>query len=314
MWTAALDNDEIAGYLLYRNGVIAREVGATTLLASYGYAGTVTAPDDKQSHISHDEIGRPLVVTRPDGKTLEFAYEASGRRVLLVPRGKPAHTAEANPEAQTSHYTPPAIPNVASKRHAQLDDDSLLDVATFGSGAAAHEVRVARDAAGRPLTVTTPRGIFTTTYRPGGQLDSLSTPEGITTSFSFDGALGTGLTLAGPVSSEITFGYDTDLRLATETVNGVPVTFSYDADDLLTRAGALVLTRDPASGLLDGQTLGSLTWTFDRNDFGEVDRRTVRFGPLELFTTEILARDATGRILSRRELVNGEVHVHGYTY
>ncbi|MCI0634487.1 MAG: fibronectin type III domain-containing protein, partial [Actinobacteria bacterium] len=69
-WTAALDNDEIAGYLLYRNGVIAHEVGATTLLASFsGLAANVAhtfqvQAFDRAGNVSADG---PTAVLRFDG-------------------------------------------------------------------------------------------------------------------------------------------------------------------------------------------------------------------------------------------------------
>ncbi len=69
-WTAAQDNDEIAGYLLYRNGVIAHEVGATTLLASFsGLAANVAhtfqvQAFDRAGNVSADG---PTAVLRFDG-------------------------------------------------------------------------------------------------------------------------------------------------------------------------------------------------------------------------------------------------------
>jgi YD repeat-containing protein len=61
----------------------------------------------------------------------------------------------------------------------------------------------------------------------------------------------------------VTRTYDTDFRVATESVNGGnSVTFQYDPDSLLTGAGALTLTRHAQHGLLTGTTLGNVTDTY----------------------------------------------------
>ena len=98
--------------------------------------------------------------------------------------------------------------------------------------------------------------------------------------------------------------YDASLRLASQqiAVGGVAqpaIAFQYDHDDLLTQAGALTLTPDPATGLLRGTTLtaggGTVTDTIDYTPFGEVQHYEARHDGTELLDF-LYERDALGRI------------------
>lgn len=60
--------------------------------------------------------------------------------------------------------------------------------------------------------------------------------------------------------------------------------------------------------------MGSVTTSFSRNGYGEIDDVSTQVGAAGVYSTDVLARDASGRILSRREVVEGETHAFGYTY
>ena len=55
-------------------------------------------------------------------------------------------------------------------------------------------------------------------------------------------------TASGVVPGTVGWTYDSDFRVATTSVNGASVSYQYDADSLLTAAGALTITREPATG------------------------------------------------------------------
>jgi len=83
-----------------------------------------------------------------------------------------------------------------------------------------------------------------------GRLSSITTADGITLSYGFDGPLLKTTTWAGPVAGSVARTYDADFRLSTETVaGGSPVSFGYDNDALLTSAGALTITRSNGNRL-----------------------------------------------------------------
>jgi len=74
------------------------------------------------------------------------------------------------------------------------------------------------------------------------------------------------------------------------------------------------LTRDAATGDITQATVGSVTTSFSRNGYGEIDDVSTQVGAAGVYSTDVLARDASGRILSRREVVEGETHAFGYTH
>ena len=104
----------------------------------------------------------------------------------------------------------------------------------------------------------------------------LSTPEGKTVSYQWDGALPTSQSWLGEVSGTVSQQWDNNFWLSQRCVSGsVCVGFGYDDDGLLTQAGDLALTRDADTGLLDGSELGDLAQAHDYNGFGERTDTTI---------------------------------------
>jgi YD repeat-containing protein len=102
--------------------------------------------------------------------------------------------------------------------------------------------------------------------------------------------------------------------VASESVNGgTPITFQYDPDSLLTRAGALTLTRHAANGVIATATLGPVATTFGYDGFGAVSstQTTVSGSPRFGVT---YTRDALGRIQQKTETVLGVTHTDVYGY
>lgn len=112
------------------------------------------------------------------------------------------------------------------------------------------------DAGGRLSTLAFSRGSLGMSYHPTtGLLTSLTAPDNVGLAYTYDGALLTSMTWSGPVSGSVSWTYDTDFRVQTQSVNGGnAVAMTYDADSLLTGVGgALALARDPQrGGLLTG--------------------------------------------------------------
>lgn len=108
--------------------------------------------------------------------------------------------------------------------------------------------------------------------------------------------------------------FTSNFEIATEQVAGTaPVTFGYDADRLLTQAGALTIDRDVATGLVTGTTLGATTETFQHNTVGEPTRQTAQVNGSNVFDADII-RDNLGRITQRIETVDGITRVFEYAY
>jgi RHS repeat-associated protein len=168
----------------------------------------------------------------------------------------------------------------------------------------------------RPVSITSPRGTQTIQWEPNkGRIQSVSTPEGVSLSYLYDGPLVTRTTWSGGgISGRVDRAYDDDLRLRTISVNGAnAVTYAYDADSLLRQAGSLVLNRDPETGLLSGTALGNVTTAYTYNGFGELASMTSSFGATALYS-EAYTRDALGRIVTRVETIQGITTTWEYGY
>jgi hypothetical protein len=64
---------------------------------------------------------------------------------------------------------------------------------------------------------------------------------------------------------------DNNFRISSRQINGANgATFAYDADSLMTGAGAMTLTRDSQNGLLTSTALGDVSDTIGYNGFGEL--------------------------------------------
>src|ERR1700750_3487849 len=151
-----------------------------------------------------------------------------------------------------SDYTPPAVDG-SGTGHVHTDynlDQQVSLVAADGIPAAT--LPSYDPVKGRLTSFAFSGGTDTFSYdATSGRVSSIATTDGITLSYGYDGPLLKTTTWAGPVAGSVTRTYDADFRLATETdAGGSPVTFQYDKDGLLTGAGALTITRDPATGFV----------------------------------------------------------------
>jgi hypothetical protein len=107
--------------------------------------------------------------------------------------------------------------------------------------------------------VTTPRGTAGYTYHATkGTLTSITSPDGATLAYTYDGFLPLSEAWSGTVTGTVSRAYNDDFRMTQERVNGsFSVNFAYDADGLLTAVGYLTLTRNPANGSMGTSIVSS---------------------------------------------------------
>jgi YD repeat-containing protein len=209
-------------------------------------------------------------------------------------------------------YVPPDVGAGTNLTHYTYNLDKQLTQIARPDG---QTVDLGYDTGGRLSTVTTPRGAVGYTYHATkGTLMSITAPDAVTLAYAYDGFLPTGETSSGNVSGSVSWTYDNDFRVTTEKVNGSnSVSFSYDADGLLTAAGALTLTRDPQNGLLTGSALGSNATSQSYNSFGEVLGFTALQGGSAVLDVSYV-RDDLGRIVQKTETIGGLTDTYAYGY
>ena len=155
-------------------------------------------------------------------------------------------------------------------------------------------------------------------YNTGGRLSAItqSVGQGLSLAYTYDGSLlkGTTWTGNGSVSGSVSFTYNNDFRITSESVNGAnSVSYLYDNDGLLTGAGSLTIGRNTQNGLITGTTLGSTTTGQSYNGFGELSQYTASYSGSSFFDVQY-TRDSLGRITQKFETIAGVPSTFTYTY
>ena len=282
---------------------------------TFGYTDdeltSITDPLGQKTTASLDDAGRPLSLTLPTGGSIGNGYDGNGNLTSLTPIGKPPHVFSYTPVDLMATYKPPATTPATGQVDYTYNKDRQI---TADKHAAGRAVSFAYDALGRLSRLSWTGGAFSYAYNDAGRLASATTSSGATVHHTYDGSLPLQTTWAGDVAGEIKRTYGPEFRLASLAVNTAPaVALSYDLDGLLTKAGALDLSRDAATGRVTGTALGTVRESFTYNGFGEPLGSTASTGANPLLTTSLL-RDGLGRITRKTETLLGTTTVYDYAY
>src|SRR5258707_2339653 len=209
----------------------------------------------------------------PDGRTIGFSYDANGNVTTVTPPGRPAHAFDYTPVDLTQDYIPPfAGDSARSTRYQYNLDNDLTDVIrpdSLPDGQASGIIHIEYGTntcgcgglTGLPKSITFDRGQLKFAYdTTRGNLKSIISPSNDTLSYTFDGSLLTKEAWAGTVNGNVQYTYDNNFRVTKQKINTTDsVTFSYDKDGWLKKAGALSIGRSSQSGLVTADTVGNIT-------------------------------------------------------
>jgi len=273
------------------NGEISSIVtGGRSIRFSYdGSDRLVSATDTMNRTVTyeHDAAGRVIAQILSDNRRIEFRYDENGNLVLVQPPGRDAHYFSYTSADHAESYVPPMA---GSTQYVYNLDKQLTSIIRPDGS----RINVNYDNAGRTTSVQSSAGTRSYGYLATGSIGSITAP-GLTLSYGYDGPLMTRTTWSGTVTGNVTWTYDTDFRSVSEAVNGTAISFGYDADSLLTGAGALTVTYDSQNALLMGTTLDKITDSYTYNEFGEVMGYNAAYDGTPLLSFNY-ARDAAGRI------------------
>lgn len=283
----------------------------TTTFDAHGFPQVLTSPLGSTT-FTNDLNGRPTTAVTPAG-TITTAFDNNGHPRSITPPGRPARSMGYTVDDRLQDDTLPDVDANADQTHYTLNDDRQYTGVTLPSGAL---VSFGYDTAGRLDSVT--RGSATVGFDwTGDHLTSTSSADGVTSSIGYSGGtLPTSVSWSGAgVSGSVTSTLDDELRLTGQAVSGASsVSFGYDKDQLLTSAGAETLTRNSATGLLEGATLGSSTTAIVRNGVGEPTRLTTSHSGSAVYDVQFTGRDNAGRVTDRIETIGGTATTDKYEY
>ncbi|EPX64445.1 hypothetical protein D187_005579 [Cystobacter fuscus DSM 2262] len=303
--------------------------GTRTVDFSYnaqGYLETQTDPLSRVTSMSYDLAGRVETQTLPGNRTVGYGYDDNGNLTSLRPPGRTAHAITYTPGNLEEDYTPPLVlgaATVTTTSKYNLDSQPTTRLYPDGTGftllyddtssvkkGRLFSMSLVPPSGGRYATRT--RQVF---YHEGsGYLKDLTDTQGPTVSYVYDGPLATLVTWAGAVNGSVGYGYDKFFRRSSLSINGeLFISYGYDDDGLLTKAGSLSLISHPNTGFLSDTILDKVSSRVGYSAYGEVESVTASHNTSSLFSW-LVRRDAAGRIYEKEETVQGVTHVQTYVY
>lgn len=282
----------------------------------FGRLSTITDPLNQVTRFDYDAANRVTRQTQPDGSFILFRYDIAGNLVGLTPPGQPEHTFTYNERNQVMKETPPTIgPADDSTRYVYNAARQLAQQALPGG----QIISYAYCDCGRLTGVTAPWGQYDYVYSSStGNLATVNSPGGFSMTWGYDGGLVTSETQTGTVAGRLDRIFNNDFQVTSERINNAnSVSFAYDADGLLTQAGALTLNRNNNLGRIDSTYIGTstahVTENMTYNPFGEVQNYSADWNTQSLLEVDY-TRDALGRITSKVDSINGTSKTTEYGY
>ena len=266
----------------------------------------ITDPLQRTISYGYDDAGRVVSQQLPDGSLVGLTYDPNGNVVAVTPPTRPAHHFTFTPSDLPAIYTPPTVGNGGATQYAYNRDRQLTSLLLPDS----KSISLGYDGGGRLSTLTIARGAYAYAYNSAGQIASATAPDGTRVSYGYVGPLLASITSSG---ISVTFDYDNDLRVATETAGGRSISFGYDADGLRATAGALSLARDPQNGLVTGSTIANINDTWSYDPFAAPSAYTASAAGTPLFSEHFIRNDV-GQIVEKTESILGSSHTVAYGY
>ena len=210
----------------------------------------------------------------------------------MKPPGRLAHRFTYTAVDELASYAPPAVAGTGATTYT-YDVDRRLTAVTRPGG---QTIRYGYDAAGRLASIAAPTGTTTFAYEAGTGRLARAVNSAESLAYAYTGSLPSRRTWSGIVSGSVARTYSSDFWVASELVNGGnSVAYTYDADGLPTKAGALAITHRAADGLITGTTLRVTADTRLYNAFGELSNYTASANGSPIWKVAYV-RDANGRI------------------
>jgi RHS repeat-associated protein len=288
---------------------------ATYSYDGLGQLGAITDALGGKVNFSYDAAGRLTNEMLSDGSLVSFASDSEDNPTSVNPPGRPAHTFQYDAVNSLTKYTPPQVGADESVTFAYDSERNVKQVsfpdgqtATFQHG---ESDRLEQAAFSSGLTYTYQYG---TNMGPGYlERVAVTSSAGDAIQYAYTGPILTGVTWSGSVNGQIGFQLNANLVPASESVDGTNVAYSYDADGLMTQAGSLGITRDPASGMITGTSLGVVTDQRMYNDAGLLTNYVASASGVPIWSVS-MSYDLIGRLTNKAETIGGITQTNGYVY
>jgi len=256
-------------------------------------AGTLRAVTDalgRTTTYTRDANGRIIEQTGPGGRSIGFGYDAEGRLTRVDPPGRPVHIMAYDGNGQRSAYDPPDIGLDEDVTRYRFNAAKQLTAIERPDGT---RVSLRYNDGGQRVARTAEVGTWSYTYDADtGTLAGIEAPGGQRLAFERDGPLVTERRWSGSVTGRVTQQHDASFRVTQRTAAGRRIDRSYDADSLVTGAGALSVDRASDHAGVTATTLAAVTTSRSYNGFGELAARSATADGAGLYEVDY-GRDAS---------------------
>jgi RHS repeat-associated protein len=273
---------------------------------NFGYLQSATDALGNTKTYRLDKLGQILQQTLANGSTVKFTYDAGGyAQTMTNPVGK-TYGFGYTKTGLLNALTFPTVKGSKNKEtYAYNSDGQLVSKKALDGKILNYNY----DNAGRLSNLVSPSGNWSFAYDASrGYLNSVNEPSGINLVINQDGALLQSLAwTGGPFAATQTagFSYNADFKVHAISLNNAnPISYDYDADGLISRAGDLLLTHNAQNTNLSGITLGGVTDEYTYNAFGKLSHFQVAFKGSVLMSVDYVY-DKLNRITQLTESLSG---------
>ncbi|MBO9666021.1 MAG: RHS repeat protein [Bdellovibrio sp.] len=290
----------------------------TTALAynSLGLLQSVTDPLSQVTGYTYNSANRLVSKVLPDSRVIGFAYDAVGNITGVTPPSRPLHSFGMNAHGLVGSYEPPTLSGVSTVNttYTYNLDKQLISVIRPSGEYINYNYNATT---GVLESYDTTAGNFVQYMDSTTQLpNSITTPANISMNIGYVGRTPANYytyvngTSVGSYSST----YGTNLHFESDVVTSggsgsttSSITYLYNDDEDLRKAGDVVLTYNVPSGQLTGTTMGTgttgFTDTYTYNTYGEVTGYTAKRGTATIYDL-VLTRDGSGRVSGKTQTMN----------
>jgi YD repeat-containing protein len=313
-------------YIYNGSGLDKRE----TLLTYYdsgpmnGEVHTSTSPIGQLVSFEYDNNGRIIKQVLPDLREIIYTYDANGNLKSLTPPSRPTHQFNYNGMDQETQYTPPDLVSITNDQTSYTYNlDQQITKITRPDGL---EINFNYNSiTGKLESKVIPTGNYTYDYHyetnvvgvqiGTGKMIQATSPGGIIIDYTFDGFLPLSTTWSGNQVGSVSRTYDDLFRVTSHTINGTDtINYGYDNDNLLTTAGAMIISRElQKDGAINGTTLGNISTTNSYSSFAELDNFNAQYTGADIYNADYI-RDKLGRIITKTETINTVATIYEYEY
>ncbi len=309
---ANIEYDSLGRILRLRRGSLPNERITTFSRTQAGEIESIADPLSRTVSFEYDGAGRVTRQLLPAGNMIVYDYDEAGNLAALTPPGRPPHQFKYDERGNLSQLIPPVVgPFDPTTTFTYNLENQLKNVELPGGRTMSFNY----DAAGQVLSLQIPRGIYQITRDPlSGLASTITSPDGITSSYSYKGSRETAEQWSGSINGIVSWIYDQWGRLASQSINNSDtITFGYDDDGYLVLAGALSLEKHPLHGLLTGSKLGKVNTFIEYNAFLEKTDDSAIYNNDVLYAN-VYMHDDLSRIIHVSETIQNEATILEFNY